>query len=52
MDRSYPFIICAICSKPLNLRIDLSCDENGKAVHTDCYLKSITSAHRRERLAA
>jgi hypothetical protein len=36
-----PFVLCSLCRKPLNLRFDLSCDENGKAVHTDCYIKRV-----------
>jgi hypothetical protein len=34
----HPFseIPCAICSEPLDLRVDLSADENGKAVHEEC----------------
>jgi hypothetical protein len=35
---------CAICRKPLTLQIDLCADENGKAVHGDCYIKRIISA--------
>ncbi len=39
----HPFleISCIICSKPVDLTVDLSTDENGKAVHTDCYVKRI-----------
>jgi hypothetical protein len=37
-------IPCIICRQPLNLRIDLSADENGKAVHEDCYVNRITSS--------
>jgi hypothetical protein len=40
-------ISCALCSKPVDLRVDLSADENGNAVHEDCYFKRITTAHRR-----
>jgi hypothetical protein len=32
-----PEISCMICCEPLDLRIDLSADENGKAVHSQCY---------------
>jgi len=44
---SPPFqeISCVICSKPVNLQTDLCADENGKAVHADCYIKRITGAH-------
>jgi hypothetical protein len=41
----FPEIACTICSKPLDLRIDLSADENGKAVHEDCYVKRISTQH-------
>jgi hypothetical protein len=35
---------CVICRKPLSLHIELCADENGKAVHCDCYIKRIISA--------
>lgn len=38
----FPEIPCKICRKPVDLRSDLSADENGKAVHEECYLKQIT----------
>ena len=41
---SFPEIPCVICSKPVNLQTDLCADENGKAVHADCYIKQITGA--------
>ena len=37
----FPEIPCIICSKPLDLRVDLSADENGKAVHERCYVTRI-----------
>jgi hypothetical protein len=37
-------ISCVLCSKPVDLQMDLSADENGKAVHTDCYVKHITAS--------
>jgi hypothetical protein len=39
----HPFsaIPCTICTKPVDLTVDLSADENGTAVHTDCYVKRI-----------
>ena len=42
----HPFqeIPCTICAKPVDLTVDLSADENGKAVHEDCYVKHITSS--------
>jgi hypothetical protein len=43
--KSHPFpeIPCVICSKPVDLSADLSADENGKAVHTKCYVHRITT---------
>ena len=42
----HPFsdIPCKLCSKPVDLSADLSADENGKAVHEECYVKHITSS--------
>jgi len=39
----HPFleIHCILCKKPVDLSIDLSADENGKAVHVECYAKQI-----------
>jgi hypothetical protein len=36
-------IPCTICSKPVDLTVDLYADENGKAVHSDCYVQHITN---------
>ena len=38
----FPDIPCRLCGKPVNLSADLSADENGKAVHEECYVKHIT----------
>jgi hypothetical protein len=35
---------CAICSEPVNLTVDLSTDEKGKAVHEECYVKYLTGS--------
>jgi hypothetical protein len=45
----HPFLemSCTLCSKPIDLRVDLSADENRKAVHEDCYVKRITTQSRR-----
>jgi hypothetical protein len=32
---------CALCSEPVNLSIDLACDETGKVVHEQCYVDRI-----------
>ncbi len=39
----HPFleIHCILCKKPVDLSVDLSADENGKAVHVECYAKQI-----------
>jgi hypothetical protein len=39
----FPEIPCAICIKAVDLGVDLSADENGKAVHDDCYFKRLTT---------
>jgi hypothetical protein len=39
--RPFPVVSCIICSKPLDLRTDLSADENGQALHTECYANHI-----------
>jgi hypothetical protein len=39
----FPEISCLLCSKPVDLKVDLSADENGKAVHTECYVQRITN---------
>jgi hypothetical protein len=41
-NRHFPEISCTICSKPVDLTVDLYADENGKAVHEDCYVKQTT----------
>ena len=42
--RPFPEIPCALCSKPVELAIDLCADENGKAVHEECYVQRIKSS--------
>jgi hypothetical protein len=34
--------LCSICNEPVNLRTAKS-DENGRAVHEECYIQKITS---------
>jgi hypothetical protein len=48
---SFRAITCAICANPLNLRADLCADENGKAVHEECYVKRITPPRSRPPVA-
>jgi hypothetical protein len=40
----FPQISCALCRKPVDLLIDLSADEDGKAVHEECYVRRLTSS--------
>jgi hypothetical protein len=42
----FPEIPCTVCAKPVDLAVDLYADENGKAVHEDCYVQRITSSRR------
>ena len=37
----FPGIPCTLCSKPVDLTVDLFADENGGAVHEQCYVKRI-----------
>jgi hypothetical protein len=47
----FPEISCTLCSKLVDLRVDFYADENGKAVHEDCYLQRITTPHSRHSIA-
>ena len=49
--RPFPEIPCLICSKPVDLSVDLSAGENGKAVHTECYVKQIATPQSRPSIA-
>ena len=42
----HPFteIPCILCNKAVDLSADLFADENGKAVHEECYVKHITNS--------
>jgi hypothetical protein len=42
--RPFPEISCTLCSKPVDLLIDLSADENGMAVHEECCVRRLTSS--------
>jgi len=44
---SFPEIPCIICSKPVDLTVDLIADENGGPVHEDCYLKRTKASSNR-----
>jgi len=39
-------LLCRICHEPVSLKSDTVTDENGKAVHEDCYVKEIISRRR------
>jgi hypothetical protein len=39
-----PEIPCVLCNKAVDLSADLHTDENGKAVHEDCYVKRVASS--------
>jgi hypothetical protein len=41
--RPFPGILCARCHKPVDLRIEPCSDENGRAIHWDCYVESVAS---------
>jgi hypothetical protein len=41
MGSPFQEISCVLCSKPVDLSVDLSADENGKAVHDNCYVNYI-----------
>ncbi len=47
----HPFqaLPCNICSKPVDLSVDLCADESGKAVHEECYVKHVTSSRTNPR---
>jgi hypothetical protein len=40
----FPEIPCAVCSEAVNLSAELTANENGKAVHEECYVKHIASS--------
>ena len=42
----FPEIPCIICAKPVDLTVDLSADESGRAVHTDCYVQHLTTVRQ------
>jgi hypothetical protein len=46
MENSQFEILCSICDKRVTLQEDTCTDENGKAVHTDCYAKRILQDNR------
>jgi len=36
-------IPCTLCRKPVDLTVDLYADEDGDAVHEDCYVRQLIS---------
>jgi hypothetical protein len=40
MSTSHEFL-CVLCTKSVDLTIDLNADENGQAVHEQCYVNKI-----------
>jgi hypothetical protein len=44
----FPETPCIVCAKAVDLSVDLSADENGKAVHEECYVKRIIPAQKRD----
>jgi hypothetical protein len=40
-NRPFPEISCALCGELVDLQNDLCADENGSAVHEDCYVNRI-----------
>jgi|HubBroStandDraft_1064217.scaffolds.fasta_scaffold174337_1 hypothetical protein len=36
--------LCSLCSKPVDLTIDLEVDETGKTVHQECYFDRLIGA--------
>jgi hypothetical protein len=46
-----PRIDCPICNQPIDLQTDTCTDENGKAVHQDCYMKRLHQGNSSESAA-
>jgi hypothetical protein len=42
-----PEFRCMLCNKLLDLTIDLNTDDNGKAVHEQCYVNRLVSKDKR-----
>jgi hypothetical protein len=42
-----PEFRCVLCNKLLDLTIDLNTDDNGKAVHEQCYVNRLISKGER-----
>ena len=46
MEDPQPETCCSMCNKPVTPQENTCTDENGKAVHTDCYAKGILQDNR------
>jgi formylmethanofuran dehydrogenase subunit E len=44
-DKVNPRIFCRICGEPVSLKADTVVDEDGKAVHEECYVKQTTATN-------
>ncbi len=40
----FPEVLCVLCDRPVDLQKDLCADENGQAVHSECYVRHIAVA--------
>jgi hypothetical protein len=49
--RSFSEMSCVLCGKSVDLQIDLCADENGRAIHEDCYVRHITSYEGQAKLS-
>jgi hypothetical protein len=45
-ENSQSEILCSLCGKRVTLQENTCVDENGNAVHTDCYAKRILQDNR------
>jgi hypothetical protein len=43
ISRPFQQIHCVFCNQPMDLQVDLCADENGMAIHEECYVKRITT---------
>ena len=47
---SFTEIPCTLCGETVDLTVDLCADENGVAIHEDCYVKHVTSNEGQSKL--
>jgi len=48
---NHPAISCSVCSKPVDVRFDLCTDEDGQAVHEECYVSRLLAEHANQTVA-